>query len=92
MWLRVMMLLAVVCLGLNIAFLFSTINGASAIGPSATAGKPMGHEDVLISEADHEHYKAACPDYRHYSAFPQYVCLRSILHLASDLVSFCSVP
>lgn len=60
---------------LNIAFIFTTCNGASAITDGGTYSAPG---EFLVSEADHAKYNAACPDYRHYSAFPQYVCLRSV--------------
>lgn len=84
MVLPAMVRLADVDVCLNIALLLVRFNGASAITDGATdsaPGDPLGHQNVLISEANHDYYRAACPDYRHYAAFPQYVRPCSIAHL-----------
>lgn len=73
-----MVRLAAVGSCLNLALIIVTSNGASAItdaGAYSALGEPSGHQNVLLSESDREKYNTACPDYRHYSAFPQYVCL-----------------
>lgn len=65
---------SVVCVSVAL-LLLAVIDGA--LGVDAVEynglGKPVDHQDALMSDADLELYKAACPDYTHYSAFPQYV-------------------
>ncbi len=50
------------------------INAVSAVIDHRAYGGPGNqgdHQDVLDSKADPGQYRAACPDYRHFSAFPQ---------------------
>ena len=39
--------------------------------------KHVGNQEALGSAIDHERYKTACPDYKHYSEVPQYVGYRA---------------
>ena len=42
-------------------------------GVETQHGRILGKQDILGSEIDPERYRAACPDYKHYAATPQYV-------------------
>lgn len=71
-----MVWLAAGILSVSAALFLASINGASEATDAAGyngPGKPLDRQDALMSEADLEQYKAVCPDYRYYSAYPQCV-------------------
>lgn len=63
-----------ICFGLavfhGIGGVFATPDGAAAYH---VPGRAFDQQDVLLPGAEFNQYKAACPDYKHYSAVPQYV-------------------
>lgn len=44
----------------------------AALAAGSYAMSAFGEQDVLGYGIDPEKYRAACPDYRHYSMMPQY--------------------
>ncbi|KAI9873670.1 MAG: hypothetical protein M1830_010729, partial [Pleopsidium flavum] len=45
----------------------SEASGATNAVEFDVPGKPLDHQDAMMSGADLEQYKAVCPDYRYYS-------------------------